>query len=94
MGHKSSTAPPPTRSHPGTAPRSPCSAACRRARRLARTACSGASTPSAEPLTAGPSDPAVIENAIVAIVADTDAAFDPDALWPAHEWDGCEKHCH
>ena len=27
-------------------------------------------------------------NAIVAIVADADAAYDPDALWPAHAWDG------
>jgi lanthionine synthetase-like protein len=43
-----------------------------------------------EPLTEEPWDPARIEDAIAAIVADADAAFDPDALWPAHEWDGWE----
>src|SRR5918911_3959548 len=32
-----------------------------------------------------------VEDAIGAIVADADAAFDPDALWPAHEWDGWEE---
>jgi Lanthionine synthetase C-like protein len=31
--------------------------------------------------------PARVEDAIAAIVADADAAFDADALWPAHEWD-------
>ena len=36
-------------------------------------------------------DPARIVNAIATIVADVDAAFDPDALWPAHEWDGWEE---
>jgi hypothetical protein len=41
-----------------------------------------------EPLTDEPWDPARVEDAIAAIVADADAAFDPDALWPAHEWDG------
>jgi lantibiotic modifying enzyme len=35
--------------------------------------------------------PARVEDAIAAIVADTDAAFDPRALWPAHEWDAREK---
>jgi lantibiotic modifying enzyme len=29
-----------------------------------------------------------VEAAIAEIVADADAAFDPDGLWPAHEWDG------
>jgi lantibiotic modifying enzyme len=41
-----------------------------------------------EPLTNEPWDPARVEAAIAAIVADSDAAFDLDALWPAHEWDG------
>jgi lantibiotic modifying enzyme len=44
-----------------------------------------------EPLTDAPWDPARIEDAIAAIVADTDAAFDSEALWPAHEWDGWEE---
>jgi lantibiotic modifying enzyme len=35
--------------------------------------------------------PARIEDAIAAIVADADAAFDPKAFWPAHEWDAQEK---
>jgi hypothetical protein len=35
--------------------------------------------------------PARVEDAIAAIVADADAAFDPAALWPAHEWDAWEK---
>jgi hypothetical protein len=35
--------------------------------------------------------PARVEDAIAAIVADADAAFDPEALWPAHEWDALEK---
>ena len=34
--------------------------------------------------------PARVEDAIADIVADADAAFDPEALWPAHEWDGRE----
>ena len=33
-------------------------------------------------------DEARVRDAIAAIVADADAAFDPDELWPAHEWDG------
>jgi hypothetical protein len=44
-----------------------------------------------EPLADEPWDPARIADAIAAIVADTDAAFDPDGLWPAHEWDGWEE---
>ena len=35
--------------------------------------------------------PARVEDAIAAIVADADAAFDPKALWPAQEWDAREK---
>ncbi|HKD93665.1 MAG TPA: lanthionine synthetase LanC family protein [Gaiellaceae bacterium] len=41
-----------------------------------------------EPLTNEPWDEARARDGIAAIVADADAAFDPDALWPAHEWDG------
>ncbi|MFL5945923.1 MAG: lanthionine synthetase, partial [Gaiellaceae bacterium] len=44
-----------------------------------------------ERLTDEPWDPARVEDAIAAIVADADAVFDPDALWPAHEWDGWEE---
>ncbi len=44
-----------------------------------------------EPLTDEPWDPARVEDAIATIVADADAAFDPDALWPAQEWDGWEE---
>src|SRR5436305_13193418 len=35
--------------------------------------------------------PARVEDAIAAIVADADAAFDRTALWPALEWDAREK---
>jgi lantibiotic modifying enzyme len=35
--------------------------------------------------------PARVEAAIAAIVADADGAFDPKALWPAHEWDARDK---
>jgi len=35
--------------------------------------------------------PARVEDAIAAIVADADAAFDPTSLWPAHDWDAWEK---
>src|SRR5436305_2972235 len=35
--------------------------------------------------------PARVEDGIAAIVADADAAFDPTALWPAHDWDAQEK---
>ena len=41
-----------------------------------------------EPLIDEPWDSAQVEDSIAAIVADADAAFDPEALWPAHEWDG------
>jgi hypothetical protein len=44
-----------------------------------------------EPLTVELWDPARVEDAISAIVADADAAFDPEALWPADEWDGWEE---
>jgi hypothetical protein len=36
-------------------------------------------------------NPARVEDAIAAIVADADAAFDSAALWPAHDWDGWEE---
>jgi lantibiotic modifying enzyme len=41
-----------------------------------------------EPLTEEPWHEARVRDRIAAIVADTDAAFDPDELWPAHGWDG------
>jgi hypothetical protein len=41
-----------------------------------------------EPLTDEPWDEVRVRDRIAAIVADADAAFDPAALWPAHEWDG------
>jgi lanthionine synthetase-like protein len=41
-----------------------------------------------EPLTDAPWDPERVGDAIAGIVADADAAFDSDALWPAHDWDG------
>ena len=41
-----------------------------------------------EPPTGEPWDEERVRGAIRAIVADTDAAFDLDGLWPAHEWDG------
>jgi hypothetical protein len=41
-----------------------------------------------EPLTDEPWDPARVEDALAVIVADAEAAFDPEALWPADEWDG------
>jgi hypothetical protein len=44
-----------------------------------------------EPLTDASWDRSHIEAAIAAIVADADAAFDPESLWPAHEWDGWEE---
>jgi hypothetical protein len=43
-----------------------------------------------EPLTDEPWDETRVRDGIAAIVADADAAFDPDALWPAHEWDAWE----
>ena len=44
-----------------------------------------------EPLIDEPWVPSRVEDAISAIVADADAAFDPEALWPAHEWDALEE---
>ena len=44
-----------------------------------------------EPLTDELWDAARVEDAIAAFVSDADAAFDPEALWPAHEWDGWEE---
>ena len=41
-----------------------------------------------EPLSPEPWNEVRVRAAIGAIVADADAAFDPDTLWPAHEWDG------
>ena len=41
-----------------------------------------------ESLTDEPWDEGRVRDGIAALVADADAAFDPDALWPAHEWDG------
>ena len=41
-----------------------------------------------EPLTDEAWDEARVRDGIAAIVADADAAFDADTLWPAHEWDG------
>src|SRR6266487_939821 len=40
-----------------------------------------------EPLIDEPWDPVRVEAAIAAVVSDADAAFDLDALWPAHDWD-------
>lgn len=40
-----------------------------------------------EPLTDRPWDEARVRQAIAAIVADADTAFDAQALWPAHDWD-------
>ena len=40
-----------------------------------------------ERLTDTPWDADRVREAIAAIVADADAAFDPDGLWPAEEWD-------
>ncbi|TML51987.1 MAG: hypothetical protein E6G16_06465, partial [Actinobacteria bacterium] len=44
-----------------------------------------------EPLTDEPWDEAQARDGVAAIVADADAAFAPDALWPAHEWDGWQS---
>jgi hypothetical protein len=41
-----------------------------------------------EPLTDEPWNEARVRDGIAAIVADEDAAFRLDTLWPAHEWDG------
>lgn len=39
-------------------------------------------------LTSARWDAGRVRRAIGAIVADADAAYDPEGLWPAHEWDG------
>jgi lantibiotic modifying enzyme len=44
-----------------------------------------------EPLTETAWDDERVRAAIRRIVADVDAAFDPDALWPADEWDGWQS---
>jgi hypothetical protein len=44
-----------------------------------------------EPLIDEPWDAARVDDAIAAIVADADATFDLEALWPAHEWDGWDE---
>ncbi|HEY8108055.1 MAG TPA: LanC-like protein [Gaiellaceae bacterium] len=41
-----------------------------------------------EPLTDEPWVESRVRDGIAAIVADADAAFDPEGLWPGHEWDG------
>jgi hypothetical protein len=41
-----------------------------------------------EPLVDEPWDAARVKAAIAEIVADADGAFNDEALWPAHEWDG------
>jgi hypothetical protein len=41
-----------------------------------------------EALTAEPWDDARVRDGIAAIVADADAVYDSEALWPAHEWEG------
>src|SRR5215210_6980320 len=40
-----------------------------------------------EPLTDTPWDENRVREAIRGIVADADAVFDPEGLWPAYEWD-------
>jgi hypothetical protein len=40
-----------------------------------------------EPLTEESWDPPAVEDAIAKIIRDADAAFDPETLWPAHDWD-------
>jgi hypothetical protein len=44
-----------------------------------------------EPLVDEPWDDARVRDVIAAIVADTDAAFDPARLWPANEWDAWDS---
>jgi hypothetical protein len=41
-----------------------------------------------QPLTETPWNEPHVRDAIRAIVAEADAAYDPETLWPAHEWDG------
>jgi hypothetical protein len=40
-----------------------------------------------EPLAGEPWDEARVRGAIAAIVSDADEAFDPETLWPVHDWD-------
>jgi lantibiotic modifying enzyme len=44
-----------------------------------------------EPLTETPWDEQRVRAEIRRIVADVDAVFDPDTLWPADEWDGWQS---
>ena len=44
-----------------------------------------------EPLVDVPWDAARVADAIAAIVADAETAFDPETLWPADEWDAQEQ---
>ena len=41
-----------------------------------------------EPLTDEAWDEGRVRNAVARRIADADAAFDADRLWPAEEWDG------
>jgi hypothetical protein len=41
-----------------------------------------------EPLSEEPWDEGRVRGGIAAIVADADAAYDPETLWPAADWDG------
>jgi lantibiotic modifying enzyme len=45
-----------------------------------------------EPLVDDPWDEARVADAIASIVADADARFDAETLWPAHEWDAGDEH--
>jgi Lanthionine synthetase C-like protein len=40
------------------------------------------------PLTETPWHEGRVRDSIAALIADADGAYSPDALWPAHEWDG------
>ena len=44
-----------------------------------------------EPLTDEPWDEERVREGIRAIVGDADEAYDPDGLWPAHEWDSWQS---
>jgi Lanthionine synthetase C-like protein len=44
-----------------------------------------------DPLTDEPWDEERVRAGIRAIVADADEAYDPDKLWPAHEWDSWQS---
>jgi hypothetical protein len=41
-----------------------------------------------EPLTERAWDEPAVRDAIAGLVADAETAYDPDAFWPAHAWDG------